>query len=112
MKEKIAGMDARKRKVNVNGVGRMDGVADQVGKVMDVMEAWELKGWGTYVPEKVTIDVKYFVNLHLISQKYFFILHNQATYVFLVIQKLIVDVENEVDGAGKDEKEQVCGKRP
>ena len=28
MKEKIAGKDARKRKVNVNGVGRMDGVAD------------------------------------------------------------------------------------
>ena len=72
------------------------------------MEAWELKGWGTYVPEKVTIEVKYFVNFHSI----FFILHNQATYVFLVTQKLIVDVENEVDGAGKDEKEQVCGKRP
>ena len=66
MKEKIAGMDARKRKVNVNGEGQKDGDAEQDGKEMDVMEAWELKGRGTYVPEKVTIDVKYFLNFHSI----------------------------------------------
>ena len=48
-KVKIAGRDARKPKVDVNGVGQKDGVADQVGQEMDVMEAWELKEWGTYV---------------------------------------------------------------
>ena len=57
MKEKIVGMDARKRKVNVNGVGQKDGVADQVGKEMDVMEAWELSEWATYVPAKVIFQV-------------------------------------------------------
>ena len=55
MKEKIAGMDARKNKVNVNGVGPKDGAADWDGKEMDVMEAWELSEWATYVPAKVIL---------------------------------------------------------
>ena len=48
-KVKIAGGDARKNKVDVNGVGQKDGAADQAGREMDVMEPWELKAWGTYV---------------------------------------------------------------
>ena len=75
-KVKIAGRDARKRKVNVNGVGQKDGVADQVGKETDVMEAWELKEWDTYVPaKKVTIDFKYFyLNVHsIVHPRYVYI---------------------------------------
>ena len=56
-KVKIAGGVARKCKVNVNGVGQKDGVADQVGKEMDVMERWEPKEWGTYASAKVAKDV-------------------------------------------------------
>ena len=75
MKEKIAGKDARKRKVNVNGVGRMDGVADQVGKEMDVMEVWELQEWATYVPAKVILWVLNVLSIYIFKAE-----HIKAAY--------------------------------